>query len=42
MSDTNSGMSSQSGFSAFGPMQTSVPTGSSSSRGRRASCAVTN
>ena len=42
MSDTKSGMSSQSGLSAFGPMHTSVPTGSSSSCGSRASCAVTN
>ncbi len=42
MSDTKIGMSSHSGLSALGPMHTSVPTSSSSSRGRRASCAVTN
>ncbi len=42
MSDTKTGMSSHSGFSALGPMHTSVPTGSWSRRGRRASCAVTN
>jgi hypothetical protein len=34
-------MSRNNGFDALGPMQISVPTGWSSSRGRRASCAVT-
>ena len=37
MSDTNSGMSSRSGLLARGPITTSVPTGSSSSRGAVAS-----
>ena len=42
MSDTNNGMSSCSGWSAFGPITTSVPTSTSSSWGVRASWAVTN
>ncbi len=42
MSETNNGISSQSGLAAFGPMHTSLPTGTSSSNGNRASCAVTN
>jgi hypothetical protein len=40
MSETKSGISSLSGFCAFGPITTSVPTGSSSSSGALCSCAV--
>ena len=40
MSDTMSGIFSRSGFCAFGPTTTSVPTGTSSSCGGVASCAV--
>ena len=42
MSLTRMGMSSVNGLAALGPITTSVPTGTSSSCGRRASCAVTN
>ena len=42
MSLTNSGTSSTSGRAALGPITVRDPTVSVSSRGRRASCAVTN
>ena len=41
MSDTNIGMSSRSGRAAAGPIVTDVSTASSSSSGKRCSCAVT-